>query len=81
MLYFILQIMNDFRIHLYPVYPGKGPWPTLWPEAEKCGVWPGSTLFTENTRKKKEMIVLMPCYHKEPIATGSVIKHCNFLMK
>ena len=20
------------------------------PDAEKCGVWPGSTLFTENTR-------------------------------
>ena len=40
-----------------------------------------ATLFTENTRKKKGMIVLMPRYHKEPIATGSVIKHCNFLMK
>ena len=51
-----------------------------WPNPEKSGVWPGSTLFTENTRKMG-MILLMIGYHKEPIATGSIIKSCNFLMK
>ena len=50
------------------------------PEAEKRGVWPGTTLFTENTRKVG-MILLMTGDHKEPIATGSVINRCKFLMK
>ena len=27
------------------------------------------------------IILLMTGYHKEPIATGSIIKRCNFLMK
>ena len=54
---------------------GQPLWPK--PEAEKRGVWPGSTLFTENTRKMG-MILLMIGYHKELIATGSVIKRCKF---
>ena len=40
----------------------------------------GSTQFIENTRKMG-MILLMTGYYKEPIATGSIIKRCNFLMK
>ena len=48
-----------------------------WPKSEKRRVWPGSTLFTENTRKMG-MILLMIGYHKESIATGSIIKSCNF---
>ena len=31
--------------------------------------------------EKMGMILLMTGYHKEPIATGSIIKRCNFLMK
>ena len=51
----------------------------FWPksEAEKRRIWSGSTLFTENTRKMG-MILLMIGYHKEPIATGSIIKRCIF---
>ena len=48
-----------------------------WPKPEKRGVWSGSTLFTENTRTMG-MILLIIGYHKKPIATGSVIKRCNF---
>ena len=52
-------------------------WPN--PEAEKCGAWPGSLLFTENTRKMG-MILLMTGYHKKSTAISSLIKRCNFLM-
>ena len=45
---------------------GQPRWPKS--EAEKRGVWPGS----ENTS------LLMIDYHKEPIATGSIIKGCIF---
>ena len=56
---------------------GQTHWPK--PEAEKHGVWPGSTIFTENTRKIG-IVLLMIGYHKEPIGTGSIIKRCNVLM-
>ena len=36
-----------------------------------------SFYFTENTRKMG-IILLMIGYHKEPTATGSIIKCCNF---
>ena len=54
---------------------GQPRWPK--PEAEKRTVWSGSTLFTENTRKMGIILLMIGC-HKEPIATGSAIKHCNF---
>ena len=49
---------------------GQPRWPN--PEAEKRGVWTGSTLFywkyQEKMGMKMGMILLMTGYHKEPIA-------------
>ena len=47
------------------------------PEAEKHGVWSWATLLTENTRNVGEILLII-CYHKEPIANGLITKGCKF---
>ena len=62
--------MNNFRIHLYPVYQNQ---------KQKSAESDQGLHYLLKIPEK--MILLMTGYHDEPIATGSIIKRCNFLMK